>query len=458
MRIERVIGLAPRGDRAVWSALCRAKGAVNPGGGGQLPWASPAEGEAAPAAALPRAQRVSLVFPAARALVRILDFPAAPPDELREMARLQVDKISPFPSEDLLLAHETLETREDGMRVLLAATPRETIETWAAPLTATGRFPDRVDLDLLALRPTLASDAPAGWSAHILLANGGAQLVLLEDGRLRLYRALLGPEDGLSSPAFAEELAMEIAQTHTALEAGGGNGAAAAAAPLTLWHEDPAPPPEVAPALRARLPGRELTAREFNLSTVIAEGAARRLLDTAGGGADLAPPEWGATGRTTALRRKLLRATAAALLLWAAAAGALLLAGAIQRAAFARAQATLAARQKPADELRRLRARATELRAFGDTSRSALEYLREVSEKLPPGLDLLLFTYQKNQSLLLRGTAPEAQAQQVYDFFESLQKSPLVAKLTEQQVNALTRQGRRMLDFKVTAEPAGGTP
>ena len=71
---------------------------------------------------------VTVALRSSELLMRTMKFPTADPGEIADMVGFQVDKFSPFPIDQLAMAHETLAISEDSAQVLMAAAKRERID------------------------------------------------------------------------------------------------------------------------------------------------------------------------------------------------------------------------------------------------------------------------------------------------------------------------------------------
>jgi hypothetical protein len=98
--------------------------------------------------------------------------------------------------------------------------------------------------------------------------------------------------------------------------------------------------------------------------------------------------------------------------------------------------------EKPALEIRRLRAKVREFTQYADRSNSALECLRVVAETLPRGTELTSFVYRKGNTLSLRG---EAEApDMVYAFIQAVEKTEHFPEVKSDGVSTRTTpQGPR---------------
>jgi Tfp pilus assembly protein PilN len=86
-----------------------------------------------------------------------------------------------------------------------------------------------------------------------------------------------------------------------------------------------------------------------------------------------------------------------------------------------------------------------------DRSFSGLECLREVSDRLPPGITLKSFNYHKNKNLEMSGEADEYAL--IADFKKDLERSKLFVS-SELTRTRRTRDGKE--EFKVICTLPGG--
>ena len=71
---------------------------------------------------------VTVAIRSSELLMRTVAFPTADPSEIADMVEFQIDKISPYPVDQLAIAHEILQTDEDSAQVLMAAATRKSID------------------------------------------------------------------------------------------------------------------------------------------------------------------------------------------------------------------------------------------------------------------------------------------------------------------------------------------
>ncbi len=389
--------------------------------------------------------------PAGWTLLRVVDLPASAPDELRGMAELQVDKFSPFPVEESVVSYELLAERDGRARVLLSAVRTETMDLLGGALRSAGIQPKRLDINLLGWWRLLTDGGhvhQAGAQAFVILDDTCIDIVVASSGVPVSMRSLTGLDD-LPPDEMAEEIVRETVYTLTAvdLERSGEH-----LAEIAVWHRGT----ELADVLIRRFHDpMGLTAKPYALDTLppLTEGLVRRAADAGPGRLDLAPPAWHADEVRRRARMRLLALTASLLGVWVLAVVGLFGGLQYQKIKLARMEARLAEMEGPAGTARATRDRVLGLEQYVTRTHSAIECLREVSDLLPPGIELKSFTYRKGKSVELSGEADSVVL--VYDFKKEMEKSKLFTA-TDLPRTFRTAQGKEV--FKITAVLPGGTP
>lgn len=393
----------------------------------------------------------SVGIPAGWALLRVVDLPSAAPDELRGMVELQVDKFSPFPAEESVISYERFAERDDKVRVLLSAIRTDTVDRVGGALRSAGIPPKRVDLNLLGWWRLLVDGGhvhQAGAQAFLILDDTCIDIVVASAGVPLAMRSLTGLED-LPVEDIAEDVARETVYTLTAvdLERTGEHLAG-----VSVWHRGG----ELAEALIRRLRDPfSLTATSHSLDELppLSEGLARRAAEAAAGRLDLAPPAWHDDEVRRKARTRMIALSAVVMGLWLAGVAGLFGGLQYQKHTLARMEARLAELKGPADAVRATRDRVLGLQQYVNRTHSALECLREISDLLPPGIELKSFSYRKGKTVELSGEADAVTL--VYDFKKEMEKSSLFTA-TELPRTFKTAQGKEV--FKITATLPGGTP
>lgn len=414
--------------------------------GETLDWTAAATAAAVRKAAARFRGEVVLAIPAEKTLLRVVSLPTTDAAELRSMAELQVDKISPFPIEHMAVACEALRAGEKSTLALVGAVQREVADALGQLLVRAGVVPHAIDVDALGWWQLLRDAGgvrEAGRQVLLVADRPGLELMISQDGLPVLLRSL-GLPRGLTRAEFVAEVAEEVGYTLTSLEAEWG---AFEAAPVAIWHWADDPQEDLAALLRREL-ASEVTLPEFDPLPPLSEGIARRFAARGRQALNFAPAAWGATERQRRARRGFLVATALFLAAWLAAAAGLALFFRVQAGAVAALRARVAQIEGPAEEVRVLQEKTRSFEQFADRSHSALECLREIATLLPGGVKLTSFNYSKrNASLVLAGQADTPD--QVYDFFQALGKSTLFIGVKQDPITSQTRGGVVRQEFRV---------
>jgi Tfp pilus assembly protein PilN len=450
MADDIITALVAQPNRIEWTSLRRRKGQIEVAE--HQAQSIEAGDEAARAAALKAAIArirgpIAVALPTDLALMRVVNVPTADIDEIHEMAGLQVDKFSPFPTEQMAVGQEILAQQERSAQVLIAACRREHVTRYGEELQAAGRLPREVDVAVLGWWRLLKQEGRVpenGLSMLLLAEERSAELIVARAGVPVVIRSLGAPSAG--DPAqSAREIADEINYTLTTLEAERGAPAPSA---LHVWRSRNVPGAFV-DELRAAC---DAAIESHVLETLppLSEGLARRALERGPHLLDLAPPEWKTALAARRLQRRLATIGGAFALVWAIAVGSLAGGLQLQKKRLADARAELLALREPARAVEQLKEQVRSLERYLDPTYSALECLREISERLPEGVDLTAFTYKKYGQIALRGEADFGDP--IYDFFQALEKSDLFPAVKPEGVTRQQRGERSRSQFKITIE------
>lgn len=389
---------------------------------------------------------------APKALLRVVDVPTKDPEEIRGMVGLQVDKISPFPVDNMAVSFEVLASTETQSRILMAAIQREETETWGRVFLKAGLIPHRMDVDVMGWYELIRGGPgilEQGRQLLLIAERDGLELIILQDGQPILFRSL-GSAQGLSPEEFAAEVADEMAYTLTSLEAEWGGAVVTQAA---LWRWNDAPVDDLAARLRDAC-GIEVAQHPLDDLPPLSEGLARRSVADDALRVNFVPVEWHEREKLKLTQRRLFIATCAFLAVWLTLLAAFSLALNAQRKGVDRLKQSLSEIEGPAGEIRAFRDKILSFEQLADRTHSALECLREVTVLLPDSVDLNSFIYKKGGSLAVRGesNAPDT----VYDYFQALEKSDLFVSAKAAPITSKQAGGRDVVQFAVTMVLPGG--
>jgi hypothetical protein len=451
-------GLLLQGDALEWTTLQGGKDRLKTDGTkrAQLP-APGAAGPPGPEASAARAAMiraecaglkppVALGLPSDQALLRVVSLPTTDDAELAGMVQLQVDKLSPFPVEAMVVAYEILARRNDGRQVLIAAARTETVDALGAMLAAAGLRAARVDVAALGWWRLLADAGeipPQGRQLVLLLHEGAPEVIVFEDALPIAFHSL----SGLASQAQAEwtrDMAHEVGYTLLSVELEHGS----AACPISVWHPEGAEPAGLLAALRRERP-QDVSSRSLSVLGGVSAGLARRL--AAGPGRlDLTPAVWRTSAQARGFRKRMLLAAGGLLALWGLAVAAVLGGLSFEKIRLSGLKAQEAVLHPAAVEVKEMRRRVRLIQGYMNRTDSALECLREVCASLPDGIEFPLLSYRKGEGVKISGVAQSVE--QVYDFKKSLDASPLFRKVVLK--GPVEQSGKQRFDLDLIARGA----
>lgn len=455
-----ITALVLRESRAEWTRLESRKGRFEKTGHeavdlarpeGAEDWSDPeALAVLKPALAIDARDRLGISIGTDQALLRVADLPSVDREELLGMAELQVDKIAPFPSDQMYMGIEVLSATDDTSRVLIGAAPQSRVDRVGHVLNGLGFQPVRADVDVLGWWRLLKDGGHVrenGAEIILVLDGTGIEFVFVSDGQPLLLRALDASLDP-AREADAPDLVDEIEYTLTTLE---GQWGRIDGGSVQIWHAGRA-----LEAFRSALAARGFSVELHDLDGLppLSEGIARRMADGEHAALDLAPASWKLQRQAKGLQKIAIKAGAIVLGVWAVLMAAVLLLAGGQRGALARTQGNFDRLRQEVDEVRALQSQVEALEAYGDRSFSGLECLREVSELLPPGVDLTSFSYTKFGELGLRGEA--AAADPIVTFIDRLEQSEMFVEVRTEGVTSQMRNNQARSLFRVTAILPGG--
>lgn len=158
-----------------------------------------------------------------KVVVRQVDLPWMPAEEMRKSLAFQVADVIPMPIDQAILDYHALEevTSEDGarlQRILLVAAARDMVSATLDAVTAAGLVPAMLDLTPFALMRALGTSDSLGLagSAEALVEVGASvtNIVVHQGGIPRFVRMLLlGGADITDS--LAEQLSMPVEQAES---------------------------------------------------------------------------------------------------------------------------------------------------------------------------------------------------------------------------------------------------
>jgi hypothetical protein len=378
-------------------------------------------------------------------LLRVMDFPTVENNEIADMVGFQIDKISPFPQDQLAISHEVLQQTEERSLVLMAAARRNCIDAIGDTFEAKGVRVHGIDARVMGWMKLLDDEG--------YIAAGRCEIIMIDD---RVDFSLAVTNDGIpvafrmldariSDEEAVRELAEEIGYTLTTLET-----ELDLPAPSTIhfWTGDE--PDETLRAHLAETSGLPVEVHDLNALPPLSEGISRRSM-SGKPHIELVPREWIEYEKRLQLRRQFTVAASLTAAVWLVVLLIFYSTYKVRDMRLNRVQKQLAAVEPDARLALENRQKLKALKLYTDRSDSALECLREVTQLLPPEqIEFASYNYKKGKGVTLRGSA--ASDTSVYDFFESLTKSDLFVRLKDQSVNTKVIKGVRSAVFSVTLD------
>ncbi len=358
------------------------------------------------------ARQVVIALPLSRLLVRILKLPVEVKDDLSDAVALQMDKLSPFPGEELTVGCEVLSEGDDHLWVFAAAMPSAVFEEVGGALNAAGLQVARTDVSALGWFRSLCGPlrlSQSGRRVVLMDPDDGWDLLVIDSGFPVLARGLGAFEDW---SVMAREVMLSLLNTE--LEVGH--------APVSevLVVSATEPPSELSASLFAAL---GVQVRHHPLSDLDggAEGVALRTGE--GSALDLTPQIWRNAVKESQVRKRVLTGVAIATAAWAIFMGVLFAGPVVYKQMTDRVRAASRAHAKAYKQVSDMRARVNLILSYMDRTYSPLEMLRLVSGYLPQGITLTGFNYRRDDGVKVTGEADLPTL--VYDFKNAVTEDPL---------------------------------
>jgi hypothetical protein len=386
---------------------------------------------------------ITLSLRTSELLMRTMEFPTSDPTEIAEMVGFQIDKVSPFPIDQLAISHEILSQGEETALVLMAAAKRSCIDEIGEAFETKGVNIHSIDARILGWLQLLNEQekiVAEGCEIFILDDQIELTLVVLLGGQPIAFRSL---HTHVDDPGALDELSSELSYTLTMLDA---QYELPAPASIQFWNSA-GRSKQLCDELAEKT---ELPVHHHDLAILpaLSEGIVRRSL-AGEAHIELIPREWIELQKRKELNRKFFLTTGTFAAIW-------LLVLVIFFSIYKARDIKLARTQERADEIAPAAQEALEnrnklkaLKVYTDRTDSSLECLREITRMLPGGdIEFVSFKYIKGKGVTLRGTASNDDI--VDNFFITLSDSALFETLKDQSVSTKTTKGIRRAIFSVT--------
>lgn len=392
-------------------------------------------------------------------LMRVVELPTVDTNEINSMIQLQVDKLSPFPSERRASSFEVLKTTETSCRALIVTIQRDMIESVGAICLKAGLTILRIDVDVMGWW-RLLHDAKTildkGRQVIILLESEGGVIIAAQDGIPVSFKPI-GPSAGISEEEYASEIAGEVGALILALDLEqGGNPVAR----MDFWHRD-VNPEKILARLNEEF-SQDMRGQSLESLPPLSEGLARRVLSPVfsvkastsrsqgiESVIDLVPTAWRMTTLSAETKRHVIAGMALVLGIWIIGMTALITGHYFKQGRLKALEARMALLQAPADEVRALQRRVKSFEQYLDRKYSALECLREISQLLPNDVSLASFQFKKGKSVMLRGESLAVEP--IIDFKQKLDSSALFEAIDMGTIQPMKRKDETVQTFQMNA-------
>jgi len=352
-------------------------------------------------------------LPPEQVFLRVVQLPPADFEETLQMVELQLEKLSPMPVAQVAWTMHVLSSPAAAEQtVVLIVVARSVVEEILGRLENEGYMADRLELPLLDQLLAINPDDNGAWVfPNTGDGAGSAMAAWFYDGVLRHLELITpAPENR------AESLKEQLFQTAWAGE-------------LEGWATSPPKWHLVADAATASLwegPLREGLQQEVQVvsppapAEMAASSAARAT--QAHPRSTLVPPEYATRYQQQVVDRLWMRALGAVVMLYIIGVGIYLVAVQVALFRTKAVEAEVAALSATYTNAIQLRAQYQVLKDRQELKFAALDCWKAVAEHLPETLQLENFNFTEGRRLVLQGTAPVGQVQQIYQFDGALRK------------------------------------
>jgi hypothetical protein len=377
------------------------------------------------------ARQVVIALPLSRLLVRVLKMPIEVRDDLVDAVSLQMDKLSPFPGEELSVGCEILSETETGLWIFAAAMPAAVFEELGSALSEARLQVTRTDISALGWFRSLCGPLQLtrpGRRVVLMRLDEGWDLLVLDHGVPVLAR-------GLGEITDTDTLVREMTLSLLNAELEAGNSPVADA--LVVSKEVPSA--EIVGQLEALL-GVPVRHQAPPSEDGGIEGVALRTGE--GASLDLTPQVWRDAVKQAQTRKRILTGVAVAVGFWALFMAVLFSGPLVYKQLIERTRAASRAHAKAYKQVSDTRERVNLILSYTDRTYSALEMLRMAAGYLPQGITLTGFNFRREDGVKITGEADVPTL--VYEFKNAITDDPLFETVSLMGVSA--SKGRHKFD------------
>ena len=352
-------------------------------------------------------------LPPEHVFIRAAQFPPASPEETRTMVELQLEKLSPIPVTQAVWSLHLLPTAKPGgvQTVILIIAERGVVEQFLGKLEGQGFLADRLELPMLDQLQATTAEGNGAW-----IFPEGKNSALVAWWYDRALHSV-----GLVTLAPGENRAASLKDQLTHM---------AWAGELDGWITSPPEWHLVADAAIAgewESPLREGLAAPVKILAPLAtaELAARtaKRVAAADGSPNLLPPEFAKRYHQQFVDRLWMRGLAALLGVYLVGCLIYFVAAGVFDHQTSTKEALVAGLSYPYTNSLQLKARYELLKERQALKFAALDAWEAVAEKIPQGVTLDSMNFNDGRRVLLNGTAPSGQVNDVIDFSGTIRKA-----------------------------------
>jgi len=358
------------------------------------------------------ARQVVLSLPLSQLLVRVLRLPVEVRDDLQDAVALQMDKLSPFPGEELSVGCEVLSETDKELCVFAAAIPADVFEELGTALRIAKLQVVRTDATVLGWFRSLCGPCQLSRPGrHVLLMHpdDGWDLMVVDHGVPVLVRGLgVLPDDG----TLIREVTLSLLNAE--FEAGHGKVEEV----LVVAKEEP-------PAALMKSLGDVAGVAARHVAPPSEDGGVEGVALRTGEEAalDLTPQTWRDEVQDARVRARVWSGVGVALSVWAVLMAVLFSGPIVYKQMTAHLRNASRAHAKAFKQVSDTRERVNLILSYTDRTYSGLEMLRLASSYLPQGITLIGFNYRREDGVKIAGEADQSTL--VYDFKNAVTEDPL---------------------------------
>lgn len=357
-----------------------------------------------------KVKECSLSLALNRLLVKTISIPPEKLEEREVIVNEEIEAISPWDDEELLIASETLREDDTGTTVLAAALAEDPSEELSNALAAADVTVMRTDITaLVKVRNAQLVPAPGVRVVRLESVASGWEMAVVEDGLIVRLR-------NLSAEGFTREVMLTLMQCEAE------RGTKQVQIELLAGAE---PPANVLAALKnlGEVTLRIMSAEERTAEELAAaEAAARRLREQ--DAFDVTPAMWREVRHETVFMQRLKFGATIAGSIWVLIA--LVIFGVPMTFGWMTSHQKGITKKidKQYKEVKSYKDRVDVVRKYSDRTMGALEMLKAVSDRLGEGVTLSSYMFKSGDSINVAGEAPANDG--IYSFKDEMDKMATV--------------------------------